>query len=120
MPTEPQPVSVADVVHKAVEACGEGEGLDALLARFEDADSPIAAVEDIEQLVAEALGRIAADDPGPGLQMAGAIIVYLAHRRDQVDADPVELLQLAARAEYDGHPPPDVANWLEFQGIAIS
>jgi hypothetical protein len=119
MPTEPEPVSVAEVVHKAVEACGEGEGLDALLARFEDADSPIAAVEDIDEFVAEAVGRIAAD-PGPELQMAGAIIVYLAHRRDQLDDDPLELLQLAARAEYQGHPPPDVAQWLEAQGIAIT
>jgi hypothetical protein len=119
MPTEPAAVTVAEVVHKAVEACGEGEGLDALLARFEDADSPIAAVQDIDELVAEAIGRIAADDPEPELQMAGAVIVYLAHRRDQLDTDPLELLQLAARAEFEGHPPPDVADWLVAQGVAI-
>jgi hypothetical protein len=120
MPTEPAPVTVAEVVHKAVEACGEGEGLDALLARFEDADTPISAVQDVEQLVDEAIGRIAADDPEPELQMAGAIVVYLAHRRDELDADPLELLQLAARAEFEGHPPPDVEQWLAAQGVSIA
>jgi hypothetical protein len=118
MPTEPQPLTVSEAVHKAVEACGEGDGLDALLVRFEDADQPISTVGRIDEIVAEAIGAIAAGDPEPELQMAGAVIVYLAYRRDEIDEDPAELLRLAARAEFDGHPPPDVANWLEQQGIA--
>jgi len=117
MPTEPEPVTLAAAVHKAVEACGDGDGLDQLLARFEDADQPISSVGDIEDVVAQATGAIAAGDPEPQLQMAGAIIVYLAHRRDELTEDPAELLRLAARAEFDAHPPPDVAAWLEQQGI---
>ncbi len=106
MPTEPEPVTLEQVVHKAVEACGEGEGLDALLVRFEDADQPISTIGDIEQLIGEAIGAIAADDPEPELQMAGAVVVYLAHRRDELAEEPEELLRLAARAEFDGNPPP--------------
>ena len=117
MPTEPPPLTLSEAVHKAVEACGEGDGLDALLLRFEDADHPIAGLADIDQIVAEAIGAIAADDPEPELQMAGAVIVYLAYRRDEIDEDPAELLRLAARSEFKGHPPPEVAAWLEQQGI---
>jgi hypothetical protein len=121
MPTEPAPVTLSEVVHTAVEVCAgteDSEDLDSLLIRFEDADEPISAVGDIEEVVAEAIGAIAADDPLPGLQMAGAVIVYLAYRRDELGSDPTELLTLAARAEFKGHPPPEVAQWLEQQGAA--
>jgi hypothetical protein len=120
MPTEPQPVTVAEVVHKAVECCSlsaDSDGLDALLLRFEDADVPISTVGEIEQLVAEVIGAIAGDAPEPELQMAGAVIVYLAYRRDELGADPLELLTLASRAEFHGKPPPDVEQWLEQQGV---
>ncbi len=119
MPTEPQPVTLSEVVHRAVETCAgaDSDGLDSLLERFEDADQPISSVGDIDGMVAEAIGAIAGDDPEPELQMAGAVIVYLAHRRDELDADATELLTLAARAEFDGHPPPEVSNWLEQQGV---
>jgi len=43
--------------------------------------------------------------------------VYLAHRRDELDQDPIELLRLAARAEFHGQAPEHVARWLAAQGI---
>jgi hypothetical protein len=49
--------------------------------------------------------------------MAAAVTVYLAHRRDEVDEDPVDVLRRAARAEFDGNPPANVANWLEAAGV---
>jgi hypothetical protein len=49
--------------------------------------------------------------------MAAAVVVYLAHRRDEVEDDPLDVLRLAARAEFDGHPPPPVAAWLEEVGV---
>ena len=49
--------------------------------------------------------------------MARAIVVYLAHRRDELGSAPLELLRLAARAEFHGHPPPHVAQWLAQQGV---
>ena len=121
MPTEPQPVTMAQVVHKAVEVCEDSnsESLDELLTRFEDDDEPVAAIEDVEARVNEAIGPPELDDGDAALTMARAVIVYLAHRRDELGGDPVELLRLAARAEFHGHPPPDVGRWLSEQGIEI-
>jgi hypothetical protein len=45
------------------------------------------------------------------------VVAYLAHRRDHLDAAPVELLRLAARAEFHGEPPAYVAQWLAAQGV---
>ena len=121
MPTEPDPITLSQVVHRAVEVC-DPSGTDADLAdlfiRFEDADEPVTGVEDIEQRMAEAAGAL---DPGgdiPSVQMAAAVATYLAFRRDQLDDDPDEILRLAARAEFNGNPPPAVANWLDEQGVS--
>ena len=43
--------------------------------------------------------------------------VYLAHRRDELEDDPVDVLRLAARAEFNGNPPANVANWLDEVGV---
>ena len=58
MPTEPEPLTVAEVVHRAVEVCEDNssDGLDELLERFEDDDEPITAVGDIEERLTAALG----------------------------------------------------------------
>ncbi len=123
MPTEPPPVTLSEAARKAVDVCGLGgdtDGLDALYERFEDSDEPIRAVGNINEVVGEAIEAIAAGNPGPELRMAGAVIVYLAYRRDELHAEPHELLRLAARAEFDGRPPADVAEWLEDQGVDYS
>ena len=121
MPTEPQPPTLAQVVHRAVEVCEDSSSgsLDEMLEKFEDADEPITAIDDVEQRLNERLGPPEFDDDDAAFTMARAIIVYLAHRRDELNDDPVELLALAARAEFDGHPPDHVARWLELQGIAV-
>ena len=119
MPTEPEPLTLARAVHRAVEVCSRSASLDELLERFEDADEPISSVEDIERRLDEALGPIEADEDDGALTMARAVVVYLAHRRDEIDADPVELLALAARSEFGGNPPDHVASWLSQQGIAV-
>jgi hypothetical protein len=121
MPTDPEPVTLAQVVRRAVEVCEDStsDGLDELLSRFEDAGEPIAAVENIETLLDERLGPPNFDETNGALTMARAVIVYLAHRRDELNEDPVELLVLASRAEFAGHPPDYVARWLELQGIAV-
>jgi hypothetical protein len=119
MPTEPQPVTVFEVVRRAVEVCDDGtsEGLDDLLVRFEDDDEPISAVTNIEDRLNEKLGPPDADELEAPLTMARAVVTYLAYRRDEIDEGPVELLRLAARAEFDGHPPELVARWLALQGV---
>jgi hypothetical protein len=117
MPTEPQPVTLAEAAHKAVEVCDDGttDELDDFLERFGDADEPISAVEDIEATLDERLGD--PDDGDPAYKMARAVLVYLAYRRDEIGEEPDRLLRLAARAEFDGHPPPDVTQWLEQRGV---
>jgi hypothetical protein len=120
MPTEPGPPTVAEVVHRAAQACdpaGVEEGVSQLLSRFEDADEPITALADVEEALFEAKGAIDPQDEDPAVVMAVAVAVYLAHRRTQLDTERGELLRLAARAEFDGHPPPNVADWLAAQGV---
>lgn len=118
MPTEPESLTLAEAVHKAVEVCDDGsEGLDDLLVRFEDADEPIAAIGDVQERLDRALGPAEADELEPAVTMARAVVLYLAYRRDEIDAEPAELLRLAARAEFDAHPSEPVARWLELQGV---
>jgi hypothetical protein len=121
MPTEPDPVTLAQLVHRAAEIT-DPDGADAdvteLMQRFEDADWPVSGIlESIEQRMAEAAGTLDPQEDSPGLQMAAAVAVYLAHRRDELNEDPGDVLRMAARAEFDGHPPANVANWLESAGI---
>jgi hypothetical protein len=119
MPTEPQPVTMFAVVRRAVEVCDDGtdSGLDELLDRFEDDDEPVSAIDDVEERLNEAIGPVELDEENAPLTMARAVIVYLAHRRDEVEAAPVELLRLASRSEFEGKPPDYVARWLELQGV---
>ena len=51
--------------------------------------------------------------------MAAAVTTYLGFRRDEFDRDDLEILQLAARSEFHGDPPADVAGWLEERGVAV-
>ena len=121
MPTEPQPVTLAQLVHRAAEITdpeGADDDVTALMQRFEDADWPVSGIlESLEQRMAEAAGALDALEESPGLQMAAAVTVYLGHRRDEVDEQPDHVLRMAARAEYDGNPPAHVAQWLETAGI---
>jgi hypothetical protein len=122
MPTEPQPVTLRQVVQRAVDVvdpAGSDADLGDFLLRFEDADEPVSAVGDIEQRLAEAAGAIDPEQESPAIQMVAATATYLAFRRDEVDEDPDELLRLVARAEFDGDPPEPVASWLADAGIDV-
>ena len=121
MPTEPQPVTLAQLVHRAAEIT-DPEGADddviQLALRFEDADWPVSGILDtIEQRMAEAAGALDPQEDSPGLQVAAAVAVYLAHRRDELEEDAADVLRLAARAEFNGNPPANVADWLQTAGI---
>ena len=121
MPTEPDPVTLAQLVNRAAEIT-DPEGADddvvQLAQRFEDADWPVSGIlATIEQRMAEAAGTLDPQEDSPGLQMAAAVAVYLAHRRDELQEDPVHVLRMTARAEFEGRPPDHVAQWLETAGI---
>ena len=123
MPTEPAPVTLFQVVHRAVEVCDPdgAEGLEDLLERFEDDDEPLSSTsaEIAEQRIAEAVGALDPQAEDPAVTMAGAVATYLAYRRDEVGDDPVDILTLAARAEFDGHPPDVVRDWLTERGVRV-
>jgi len=122
MPTEPQPVSLAEVVRRAVDACdpsGEDAVLGDLLLRFEDADQPVTAVGDLESLLADAASDTDPEIEDPLVSMAIATALYLAHRRDMLDGDDEDVLRLAARAEWRGDPPAAVLAWLADRGVEV-
>jgi hypothetical protein len=52
--------------------------------------------------------------------MAQALVLYLAHRLDQIDDDEEDLLRLSARAEFDGKPPENVVAWLSERGVELT
>jgi hypothetical protein len=121
MPTEPEIVTLAQIVHRAVEIVdpdGADEDLVDFQQRFEDFDEPASALTDsIEGRMAEATGIYDPQEESGPVQMVGAVVVYLTFRRDEVDDKPEDILRLAARAEFDGKPPQVVADWLEENGI---
>jgi hypothetical protein len=122
MPTEPLPPSLFEVAKRAVEACdptGADGVLGDFLAQFEDSDDPVTAVENLEERVALASEGVDADVQDPSVQMAGAVILYLAHKRDEMHDDDEDILRLAARAEYKGDPPEFIVDWLADRGVTV-
>jgi hypothetical protein len=122
MPTEPGPITVFEVAKRAVEVCDPESGDAALgdfLLQFEDQDEPITAVTNLDERVALAAEGVDAGVEDPAVQMAGAVILYLAHRRDELDDDPPDILRLAARAEYKGDPPELITDWLSDRGVTV-
>ena len=123
MPTDPEPVTLAEAVHRAVVVVDpEGHaGLEDLLARFEDDDEPLdsTSAEIAEQRIAEEAGKLDPQAEDPAVQMAAAVATYLAYRRDELDEDPQRLLELAARAEFEAHPPEGVEDLLAERGVQL-
>jgi hypothetical protein len=113
---------LADVIHRAAEVVdpqGVEEGASDLLRRFEDRDEPVTAEADVEQEIAEVKGAIDPQDEDPVVVMMAAVATYLAFRRTEMDDEREGLLRLAARAEFEGHPPEPVAGWLAEQGVEV-
>jgi hypothetical protein len=123
MPTNPEPVTLAEAVHRAVVVVDpEGHaGLEDLLARFEDDDEPLdsTSAEIAEQRIAEEAGKLDPQAEDPAVQMAAAVATYLAYRRDELDEEPQRLLELAARAEFEAHPPAGVEDLLAERGVQL-
>ena len=58
-------------------------------------------------------------DEDPAVVVAQAVVLYLAHRRDEVDDDDDDIARLAARAEFNGNPPQSVTDWLADRGVRV-
>jgi hypothetical protein len=121
MPREPDPLTLAELARRAVEIC-DPQDEDAVLGdyflRFEDADEPVTAIQNLEERIALAAEGVDADVADPSIAVANAVILYLAHRRDEMDGDPEDILRLAVRAEWQGSPPEVVVDWLSDRGVA--
>ena len=122
MPTEPAPITLFEVVKRAVEVADPEDAdsrLGEILEQFEDADEPVTAVENLEERLALAVEGVDVELDDPAVAVASAVVLYLAHRRDELRADPEHILRLAARAEWKGDPPETVIEWLEDRGVSL-
>lgn len=123
MPTEPQPVTLAEVVNRAVDVTdprAADSAVAAIQERFEDADEPVSAVLDsLEERLADAIEGADVELDDPAVAVTGAVIQYLARRRDELDGDPETVMRLAARAEWKGDPPLAVSDWLSDHGVTL-
>jgi hypothetical protein len=108
-------ISLSDVVRRAaavVDPDGADEGVAQLVARHEDDDAPVRGLlEGLEERI-----RWGADEDPP-VVMTQALVLYLAHRPDELEADPDTLLRLAADAELADDPPVRIDDWLRENGI---
>jgi hypothetical protein len=118
MPTDRSLITVSDLVRKAaaiVDPQGEDAAVVELAERFGDDDEPVRGVlDDLEERLAWGA------DEDPPVVMAQALVLYVAHRPDEVEDDPDDLLRLAARAEFDGTPPERVTAWLRERGVELT
>ncbi len=116
MARNPDPLSLSAVVRRAAEIV-DPDDEDGVVGdfelRFEDADEPVTSYENLE----ERIGFGADEDPA--VVMAQAVVLYLAHRRDEVGDDDGDILSLAARAEFKGNPPQSVQDWLADRGVRV-
>src|SRR5919112_5559965 len=117
MPTDRTLISLSDLVRRAVaivDPPGEDAAVEEFAVRFEDADQPVRGqLDGLEERI-----LWGADEDAP-IVMAQAVTLYLAHRLDEVENTPENILLHAARAEFNGNPPDNVRAWLSDQGVEM-
>ncbi len=118
MPSDRTLITVADLVRRAttiVDPGGDDPAVVELAERFADEDEPVRQVLDtLEERLAWGA------DEDPPIVMAQALVLYLGHRLDEFEDDDDQLLRLAARAEFEGHPPETVIAWLSERGVELT
>ena len=122
MPTEPDPITLSEIARRATEICdpeGADDDISRVFTQLEDADEPVTAIQNLEERLAFVEEGADIDGDNPGVAMTIATILYLAHRRDELDDDATDVLRLAARSEWRGHPPESVRAWLDDRGVTL-
>lgn len=122
MPTEPDPITLSEIARRATEIVdpnGVDDDVTHFYTQLEDDDRPITTVQNLEERLALAQEGLETDGENPAIDIATAAVLYLAHRRDELEDDPEDVLRLTARAEWKGHPPAAVQNWLEERGVTV-
>src|SRR3954471_17673510 len=117
MQTDRSLISLADLVRRAqaiVDPTGADAAVTEFVTRHEDADEPVRGqLDGLDERL------LWGPDEDPPIVMAQALVLYLAHRLDEYDDDPDELLTLAARAEVHGPPPANIVRWLADRGVDV-
>lgn len=118
---DPRPISLFDVVKRAADIVDPDDD-DAIVGdferAFEDDDEPVAGLN-VEERVSDVLSEFDPAVNNGSLAVAGALVVYLSFRRDELHADPRELIRLAARAEWNDAPPEAVVEWLDDHNVTL-
>jgi hypothetical protein len=118
---DPRPISLFDVVKRAADIVDPDDD-DAIVGdferAFEDDDEPVAGL-DVEERVGDVLSQLDPAVNNGSLAVAGALTIYLSFRRDELHADPRELIRLAVRAEWQGEPPEPVVEWLDDRNLKV-
>src|SRR6201986_3372532 len=116
-----RPNSIFDVVKRAADIVDPDDD-DAVIGdferAFEDDDEPVAGL-DVEERVGEVLSELDPAVNNGSLAVAGALTVYLSFRRDELHADPRELIRLAGGAGGGGDPPEPVVEWLDDRNLKV-
>src|SRR5918997_2833372 len=100
---EPEQITLAELVRRAaaiVDPPGEDPAVEEFAVRFEDADEPVRA--QLDGLQERLLWG--ADEDAP-IVMAQAVTLYLAHRPEDLENPPENILRHPGRSEFDGNPP---------------
>jgi DhnA family fructose-bisphosphate aldolase class Ia len=114
MAREPDPITLSQLVRRAAEIVdpnNEDTVVGEFEQRFEDADEPVTGFENLEERI-----EFGADED-PSVVVAQAVVLYLAHRRDEVGDDDDDIISLAVRAEFEGNPPQSVLDWMAERGV---
>jgi hypothetical protein len=122
MPTEPDPITLSEIARRATEICdpqGADDAITKVFTQLEDADEPVTAIQNLEERLALVEEGADIDGDNPGVAMSIAAILYLAHRRDELDDDADDVLRMAARSEWRGQAPEAVRGWLEDRGVTL-
>jgi hypothetical protein len=122
MPTEPDPITLSELARRATEIVdpnGVDDDVVRIFTQLEDDDRPITSIQNLEEHLAHV--EEGADNQGenPAVAVTIATILYLAHRRDELEDDADDILRLTARAEWSGRPPAAVQNWLDERGVTV-
>lgn len=122
MSRDAEPVSLFDVIRRAVEAAdpdGGDTALGELLREFEDDDEPVSGVDQLDEVLADAELVLDADGDDPGIGLAIAVARYLAHHRGALGTADDRLIPEAVRWQWHGHAPAAVGDLLAARGITV-
>jgi hypothetical protein len=121
-PRDADPVSLFDVVRRAVEVADPEGGDPALgdfLKAFEDDQEPVSGVDQLDEVLAEAELDLDVDGDDPAVALAVGVARYLAHHRGALEQADERLIAETVRWQWHDHAPEAVLDLVAERGIAL-